>query len=744
MSADVDDAPESAPGSRVEIRADNNSAAVGSVNQLNIADARAIAIGTVRNLNVLLPQVPKATTSVLSIAAMQSSTATFVGRRQQIRTLSEFLLDATGPRPPSVAVVIGAPGVGKTALVREVALQLVDQKPFADALFADLHGYDEAEADRVQPAEMYTPLLQSLGVPTAQIPESVSERSRLYHQVLEDRAAAGHAVLIWLDNAGECAQIEGLIPANPLHRTVVTTRNTFPHNRNRISIELDVLPIGDAVDLLRQEIQIAEDRRVDSEVEASERLAELCDRLPLALQIIASLIVEEPSRAIHEFETELGEEAHRLDALHYDERLSVRAALALSYRRLPNDLQRLFRLLSQVPGGDVGLDAARWLIDADAGAVRPQLMALVRSHLVQQHVANRWSMHDLVRIFATEMASQDPEDSERGLKSVVQHYGAGVVMAFEWLTAVASETTRRVFASPTLAAEWFETERATAISIVAAIVDRDGYEDFLLEFGVALGDLLASQIHWRNDFHNVSATTASVATRVPPQLAAASALSNFGTSLRMQRRYDESLDAFKEAVAIYEALGDADRASGARSNIGNLLQEQDRLNDAIAIYRRDLKQCPPKTHPYSAAGTLTNLGAVLVKAGRPGEGVTQLLAAVALRRKLDDRSGLASTLSNLGAAYIALSEIQRSTKTARKAIPALAEAREISHSLRDAEGRANAANNLAVALCSLYEFDRGIALFDEALEYYDQTGQVDQAARTRWHQDQARKAAVNN
>jgi len=686
MSTSTDDASQSEPGSRIEIKADNNSTAIGSVVQLNIADPHAVAIGGVGSLNVFLPQTPKATTSVLPIAAMRSSAAVFVGRQEQLKTLSGFLLDEPGLGPHSVAVVVGAPGVGKTALVRQVTLSSIDQKPVSDALFADLHGYDDPATDRVQAAEMYGPLLQGLGISGPQIPESVTERARLYHEVLDHRAAGGRAVLIWLDNVSDRAQIEGLIPASPLHRTVVTTRDTFPHDKNRLSVELDVLPIGDAVDLLKQEIQVDGDLRVESDLEASERLAELCDHLPLALQIIASLIVDEPSRPITEFESELRAEEYRVDALHYDDRLSVRAALTLSYKRLPDKLQRLFRLLSQVPGGDVGIDAARWLIDADAAMVRPQLMALVRSHLVQQHVANRWSMHDLVRIFATEMASHDPDDAHRALKNVVERYGAAVVMAFEWLTAVASETTRKVFETPTHAAQWFEAERATAISIVTTIADRDGYENILLEFGVVLGDLLKSQAHWRDDFHNVAATTASVATRVAPQLIVASALSNFGTSLRMQRKYDECQEVLEEAVAMYEALGDFDRASGARSNIGNLLQEQGRLDDAIAIYRKDLQQCPPATHPHPAAGTLTNLGAVLVMAGRPGEGVTQLLSAVGLRRKLDDRSGLAS---------------------------------------------------------SLRQFEQGIALFDEALEYYDQTGQVDQAARTRWHQNQARRAAGN-
>lgn len=739
MAADEKDAPQVQPGARVEITADNNSTAIGNVGQLVVSDPRGIAIGGVGSLNVFLPQSPKATTTVLPIAAMRSSAATFVGRGEQLNTLSGFLLDSC--EPPAVAVVVGAPGVGKTALVRQTALSSIDQKPFNQALFADMHGYDEVAADRVQATEMYGPLLQGLGIAGDRIPDSVSARARLYHDVLNQLAGAGQAVLIWLDNVSDRSQIEGLVPSSPLHRTVVTTRETFPHNRNHLRLELDVLPIEDAVDLLRQEIQHAGDIRVESDLEASERLAELCDRLPLALQIIASLIVDEPDRPISEFESELRAEEHRLDALHYDDRLSVRAALSLSYRRLPENLQRLFRLMSQVPGGDIGIDAARWLIDVDAAAVRPQLMSLVRAHLVQQHVTNRWSMHDLVRLFAAETVSQDPDDAARALKTVVERYGVKVVMAFEWLTAVASELTRKVFETPAHAAQWFEAERATAISIVLTLAERHDYETLVLEFGVALGDLLRSQAHWREDFQNIAATLASVATRVEPQLVAASALSNFGTSLRMQRKYDESHKVFEESVAMYEALGDVDRASGARSNIGNLLQEQGRLDEAIALYRKDLRQCPPETHPYSAANTLTNLGAVLAKAGRPGEGVTQLLRAVVLCRKLDDRSGLSTALRNLGAAYIALSELTRDVSAARKAVSALAEARDISYSLQDAKGRADASNNLAVALCSLRDFEQGIALFDEALEYYDQTGQVDQAARTRWHQNQARKAA---
>ena len=119
---------------------------------------------------------------------------------------------------------------------------------------------------------------------------------------------------------------------------------------------------------------------------------------PLALQIVAALLADAPERPIAELATELASEEDRLNSLEYSTDLSVGAAFALSYTRLPENLQRLFRLLSVVPGGDVGWEAAGWLIDASPSAVRPQLMALVRSRLVQQHVRNRWSRHDPIRL----------------------------------------------------------------------------------------------------------------------------------------------------------------------------------------------------------------------------------------------------------------------------------------------------------------------------------------------------------
>lgn len=79
--------------------------------------------------------------------------------------------------------------------------------------------------------------------------------------------------------------------------------------------------------------------------ERAAALAALCGYLPLALQIVAALLGEEPGRPVAELVAELAEEGARLEALAYEE-VTLRATFDLAYRDLPEDQARLFRLLS--------------------------------------------------------------------------------------------------------------------------------------------------------------------------------------------------------------------------------------------------------------------------------------------------------------------------------------------------------------------------------------------------------------
>jgi predicted ATPase len=92
-----------------------------------------------------------------------------------------------------IAVVAGAPGVGKTALVVHWANLVRDEFPDG-LLYADLRGFDIEQP--LDPSEVLATFLRSLGVAGGAIPHGLAERSARFRTCLDQRR-----VLIVLDNA---------------------------------------------------------------------------------------------------------------------------------------------------------------------------------------------------------------------------------------------------------------------------------------------------------------------------------------------------------------------------------------------------------------------------------------------------------------------------------------------------------------------------------------------------------------
>jgi tetratricopeptide (TPR) repeat protein len=678
----------------------------------------------------------KAATTVLPLDAMVADAPPFVGREPELRQIAEVLSVADDGSSSSIVVVSGPPGVGKTALVREAATAAHAVGRFSQVLFVDLRGYADDPDDRVQSEAVLSKLLLLLGIEDADIAVDPAEQGIQYQQRLNELAAGGKSVLLWLDNASDRSQFDSLRPASPIHRVAVTTRETFGHIPKPQVVDVDVMSSDEAVELL---ISSTRDRnptdgRLAEAPEATRRLAELCDHLPLALQIVAALLADEPERPIVELVDELASEEDRLNSLEYDTALSVRAAFALSYKRLPEDLKRLFRLLSVVPGGDVGLETAGWLIAVSHTAVRPQLMALVRSHLTQQHVRNRWSMHDLIRLYAAELSALEPEDAERALKSIVQRYLVGLAGAAEWLTAVASEKAKKLFTSPQHAAGWFEAERTTTIAIVMSLAKRPEYREWIVVFAVVLGEILSSQRHWLKEFHDVATVGASLVPGAENRHYAACVLNHYGSALRKMRQFDDALEAFQRAVQVAEEIDDVGVADAARSNMGNVYLDQGRhIDEVLDIYWKDVRACresdPPHRHHEAIA--LVNIGGALAKAERFAEALSPLRDAIAISRDLDDQPGIASAAKNLSGALSRLGRQENNRSYLEEAIELLQQAAEIYRERGNISGWADIANNLGQAQCQLRRFADGIPNLEAALDYFERSGQTALAAQVR-------------
>src|SRR5271166_5427000 len=91
--------------------------------------------------------------------------AEFVGRGEELARLAGEFGD-----PAQVSVIEGMPGVGKTALAVHAARLVADRYPDG-TFYLDLHGHDP-RGPSLDPAEALHRLLQLLGVPLQQIPDS--------------------------------------------------------------------------------------------------------------------------------------------------------------------------------------------------------------------------------------------------------------------------------------------------------------------------------------------------------------------------------------------------------------------------------------------------------------------------------------------------------------------------------------------------------------------------------------------
>ncbi|MER5865382.1 hypothetical protein [Kitasatospora sp. NPDC002040] len=310
----------------------------------------------------------------------------FVGREA---LLTELLT------APGTCLLAGLGGIGKTALAVEAAHRLRDRYP-GGTLFVDLHGYDSARLSPEQALDALLPALTDL--PT---PPGLGAKQQLYRSLL----ATHEPVLIVADNAATPDQVTPLLPNDPRHRVLVTSRHLLT--------DRTLTPRHFVVDVLPESVPLLTELAGPSEHHPA--LAELCGHLPLALRIAAALLTE---RSPEELVEDLTDAQERLTELDYGPDLAVRTAFDLSYRRLPEAEARLFALLGHNLGPDIGLPAAAALVDLPPREAARLLRSLTRAHLViAEH--GRYRLHDLVKLFAAELAL---DDTEPALRRLLDHY----------------------------------------------------------------------------------------------------------------------------------------------------------------------------------------------------------------------------------------------------------------------------------------------------------------------------------
>ncbi|WP_143268777.1 tetratricopeptide repeat protein [Amycolatopsis vastitatis] len=211
--------------------------------------------------------------------------ADFAGRDWELAEL-ESLLDHRSGQAPSLIVISGPPGAGKTSIAVHLAHRLAGRYPDA-LLYVDLRGTARPPLD---PVAALGRLLHGSGVRAAAIPAERDDRSALLRAELYSRRA-----LLLLDDAADEDQVRPLLPAGARNTVVITSRSPLAGLESAHHLSLTGLRSPAAVELFAAIVGAA---RVLAEPAAAAEIVRHCGLLPLAIRIAAARLAQWPAASL--------------------------------------------------------------------------------------------------------------------------------------------------------------------------------------------------------------------------------------------------------------------------------------------------------------------------------------------------------------------------------------------------------------------------------------------------------------
>jgi DNA-binding SARP family transcriptional activator len=684
--------------------------------------------------------------------------ADFTGRVDEVAQVSRHLVGPAGEDPlrPAVPVVViaGQGGVGKTSIAVHAAHAVAGH--FADGqLFADLHGW---AAHPVSPMQVLERFLRALGMPSANIPESLDERAEVYRSLLSDRK-----ILVVLDDAAGENTVWPLLPGSGGSAVLITSRRRLPSIPGAAHIELDVFDVETSVGLLTGIIGA---ERVRSQGDMAEAVAERCGYLPLALRIAGARLHARPHWTIGQLADRLADDSRRLDELKHAD-MGVRASVSLSYDSASEEARRLFRRLAvlDMPAVPAWMSAA--LLDQPLARAEELLDELVVSRLVEPTGTgagphSHYRMHDLVRDFARERlvaeepAAQREAALERALgalfyleeKAYIRYYGGDYLRlpsdAVRW--PLPERVTEQLVSDPLA---WYEQERVGLLSGVRQAA-RAGLAELCWSLALNAIPLYESRAYL-GDWQETHMIALAAATRAHDTAGRAAmiysmgeldvvrmkltqAASAFAEALRLftetgsengrglairylaytnrlSGQFEEATRGLQEALEIFGRTGDVLAAAGTLSRIAHLKLDLGEVDGARELLSEALQLARTVQCARIEAQCLHGLGEADLQAGRLDDAVSLFAYALEKVRELADPMGQSRILRSLGAAKIRLAEYDAARESLQLAL-------EVARTANDpiAEGRAL----LAIGELSLVTGApaRAVTLAREALQTF--------------------------
>jgi len=632
----------------------------------------------------------------------------YAGRREQLARLDAILTaDVTEPNAIIIAVS-GTAGVGKSALAVHWAHRVADQFPDGQ-LYVNLRGFDPS-GRTMSSAEAIRGFLDALGVAPELIPASLDAQAGLYRSLV-----AGKRVLVLLDNARDGDHARPLLPGPPAC-TVVTSRNQLTGlvaAEGAHPLAVDVLERHEARELLIR--RLGEDR-VATEPDAVEEIITACARLPLALGIAAAR-AQQTGFPLIELAGEL-QTGQRLDALDGGEPSSrVRAVFSWSYRALTPGAARLFRLLGVQPGPELSSPAAASLAALPRPRARALLAELARANLIVEHAPGRYSFHDLLRAYATDLAHRTSpgDDPHAAVHRLLDHYVHSAHEAHSLLAAQLDPVTPEsplpgvepeTFDASPPALAWFDAERRTLLAAVEAAAG-GGFDGHAWRLAWAMDSFLQGRGHW-HDYLSSQRTALAAAERLNSRVAQGYVHRGLGRSHALLGEYVEAHDHYRTALALFTELNDHVAQGRALLGTSWIFDRQGQGKDALRRAQQALAAFEFAGHLAGRARALNAVGWCYAKLGDHRRAITCCEESLTLHRSLADPGDEAVTWDSLGYAHLHLGQLTRARTCYERAVA-------LSHACGSALYEASALHRLGDVLLRTSDRDAACAAYRNSL-----------------------------
>lgn len=581
--------------------------------------------------------------------------APFVGRNSELAALDGMLEDSADGSVLVISTIDGAGGIGKTWLALRWAHRRLENFPDGQ-LYVNLRGFDPV-AEPVPAAVAVRGFLDALGVAPQAVPAHVDAQAALYRSLVADRR-----MLVLLDNARDTEQVIPLLPGSATCTVLVTSRHRLPglvtaHGAR--SMTLDVLPEADARRLLTRHLGTG----AAAEPDAVTSLVQHCAGLPLALSITAARAAGRPHLPLAALADELHRAVGRLDALDAGDLISnLRTVFATSCRALSSEADRLFRFLGLVQGPDIGHAAAASLMGIPPARTRMLLAELEAAHILQQHRPGRYQMHDLVRLYAAELAEGIPDqEAAPALDRLLDHYLHTAFAAIRMLDGPhtpfrpepdppATGSCLVPLADTAAALQWFHDEHRC---LLAAQAQAAALGRHRVVWQLAW-TLLPYQLggHHLQEYVTVW-NTALAAAEHDGDNPGAMTLARWRLGFASARAGDhaQALDHLRLALALAERTGDIAGQAHIHRTFGRVREEQGDNERALDHAMHALRLYLKVDNPFWQANQLNAVGWMHARLGFHTEARAYCERALALFRAEGLPARGASTLDSLG--YIA-------------------------------------------------------------------------------------------